>query len=220
MKYTEVIQLAKGRKQVLVIHPVSTPASSLAGLMRSHAVFGILADDKNYLETSWTGSNGDAWSFDPNHRGTPPLNRDPSSRAKRHLIRLTDSKGVLTGQQMLVMPKNIIGLYSEVEQVWQAEELAEQARQAEQARVRGLEESARAQGALEVGSAIDSVMRGMAVVLGRSPASHEVSHRLDNTLVWNDDRTAVTPKVTGSVIITYDLYLRLMESVYAGVDAG
>jgi hypothetical protein len=217
MKYADIVQLSIGR--TLVIHPVSNPVSSLAGLSRKNAVFGVLADYTNYSETSWTGSNGDPWAFDINHRGLPPVNADSSSRAKRHLVYLTDEQGTRTGQAMLVMPKNIIGVYSDVAPRWQAEALQEEVEMQARAQRSKLETEARLRASAERDSAIQSVVRGMESLLGRPAMHHEVSANINTEVKWNSDWTVATGVIEGKVTMTYDIYLRLMEFAYAGVDA-
>ena len=216
MKYTEVIKLPT--RSVLVIHPVANPMY-INSVNRRAIVYGHLADHKNYSETSWTGANGEAWAFDVNHRGMPPVNADASSRAKRHVVHLTDQNGILTGQSMLVMPKNILGLYSDVKANWLAKEQAEQAEQAELRARQALLDEAREATRLEQTSAEDSIMRGLSAMLGRDAKYDDAYPSLSTEVVWNADQTTCRGKVTGTVRLSYDVYLRLMEYAFEGMDA-
>lgn len=217
MKYTEVIKLPT--RSVLVIHPVASPWHDIATVNRRSIVYGHLADHKNYNETSWTGTNGEAWAFDVNHRGMPPVNADASSRAKRHVVHLTDQNGILTGQSMLVMPKNILGLYSDVKAEWVAIEQQEAIeRELLQAKQTLLDE-ARDATRLEKVSAENSIMRGLSAMLGRDAKGEDAYPSLDIEVDWNADHTACRGKVTGTVRLSYDVYLRLMEYAFEGMDA-
>lgn len=216
MKYTEVIKLPT--RSVLVIHPVATPMD-IGSVNRRAVVYGTLANHKNYLETSWTGANGEAWAFDVNHRGMPPVNTDASSRAKRHVVNLTDQNGTPTGQSMLVMPKNILGLYSDVKAGWVAKEQEEEAERALLQARQALLDEARDATRLEQTTAETSIMRGLSAMLGRDAKYEDAYPSLSTEVEWNADQTACRGKVTGTIRLSYDVYLRLMEYAFEGMDA-
>jgi len=216
MKYTEVIQLST--RDILVIHPVASPMH-IGSVNRGGVVYGHLADLKNYSETSWTGTNGEAWTFDVNHRGMPPINADASSRAKRHVIHLTDAQGILTGQSMLVMPKNILGRYADVKADWVAKEQQEAIERAQYEARQAQAEKAREATNAERDVATTSIMRGISAMLGRDAKYDDAYPSLSTEVEWNADHTIAKGKVIGSVRLSYDVYLRLMEYAFEGMDA-
>jgi hypothetical protein len=191
----------------------------IGSVNRRSVVYGHLADHKNYRETSWSGNNGEAWAFDVNHRGMPPINADQASRTKRHVIHLTDVHGVPTGQSMLVMPKNILGLYSDVKADWdekaRLEAIAEANQEARNAQINAVQEAT----GLEVQTAEASITRGISTLLGRQTTYADAYPSLSVNLEWNADETVVRGKVEGTVRLSYDVYLRLMEYAFEGVDA-
>jgi hypothetical protein len=216
MKYTEVIKLPT--RSVLVIHPVANPMD-IGSVNRRGVVYGTLADHKNYRETSWTGVNGEAWTFDVTHRGMPPVNADASSRAKRHVIHLTDQHGTPNGQSMLVMPKNILGLYSAVKADWVAQEQQEAIEQELLRRRQAHVDEVRQAVDAEREVAVTSIMRGLASILGRDAKYDDAYPSLSTEVEWNADHTIAKGKITGTVRISYDVYLRLMEYAFEGIDA-
>jgi hypothetical protein len=216
MKYTEVAKLPT--RSVLVVHPVANPID-IGSVNRKSVVYGTLADHKNYRETSWTGTNGEAWTFDVNHRGMPPVNADASSRAKRHVIHLTDQHGTPNGQSMLVMPKNILGLYSTVKAEWVAQEQQEAIEQELLRRRQAMVDEVRDSARVEQSTAETSIMRGLSTMLGREAKYDDAYPSLNVELEWNADETAVRGKVIGTVRLSYDVYLRLMEYAFEGMDA-
>lgn len=218
MKYADVVKLPLNT--TIVLHVTSTPVEDVRLLDRRSATYGQLVDRENYIERSWTGANGDAWAFDPNHRGMPPVNTDSSSRAKRHLVAIVDpATGDKTGQYLLVMPKNILGLYSAVQTEWEAEAREAEALQAEYNRIAELEQTARAQANTLASNAEASVRKNLSDVMGRPVNYDDVYISLKGETVLNADKTACRPKVGGEVRMSYDLYLRFMEFVYEGLDA-
>ena len=217
MKYTDIRTIPVG--EPIVLDTNSSPVTRLTSANKRYATLAMLVDLENYKDSSWTG--GDTpWAFDPATR-VPVLNLDPASRTKRFLVRIIDKVTLQpTGENMVVMPKHILGRYSEVQAEWSAQFEEEKREEEKQELQRRLSESAREVADVRAESAKDSIRESLAVILKRVPVDGtdyriQISGKTD----WNEARGTAIPRVDGNITMSYSVYSLLMERLYESVDA-
>ena len=217
MKYADIRKL--GLNQPLVLDTRDTPASTLQYVHARNTTLGVLVNYDNYQDSPWTG--GDTpWAFALADR-TPLVNADPSSRTKRFLVRVIDKVTLMpTDEWLIVMPKHILGLYSEVQQEWEQAFADAKRAQEQEEHKNNLCNIAREEAEVRTNSARESVEQSMRVILGKGAVSGvDFRASLTAKVDWSDERGTAIPRVDGQVQLSYAVYSMLMAKLYESIDA-
>jgi len=213
MKHKEILDIPVGSQIVL-----SERVDRLDRATERNSIIGVLVSHDNHQPPFWRGLY---WRKMEDTFETAPSN----SPKKWYFVttEMPQPDGTTLTVKSLVSGKNILGAYNaETKKMWEEREAVLLAEQAEQDRQANIIHEVRKLGESLVEQERNGIFATLSGIMGAPIDNNSVGISVyisQDSVRWLDDeKTRAVPTTSGSVNMSHEFFVELMEKMYASLD--